>query len=512
MKQLSLNEQLNLIAKSSSGPDILLKELSSRFLRQHANQYEPVRELSFILYRSGRLVWAEQILQLCHQLNPLDLSILYCLADIYQHSFRQLEATYLYSNLPVTSNSLMSLAYHPYKQASDTRKLVRDLVSKSSSGSNLSPKTIPNILRIGFVSGDLCQHPVGLFLIPLVEEWYTYSAIEVYFYDNCPKHEWASEALQKCGQWRDISDISDQQAYKLIQDDSISVLIDLSGHTARNRLPLFCLRPCNVQISWLGYWSTTGLYDTFDAVFVDQDVVVPASPQEQSFVEPLKYFSPVRWCYRAVPWMPEIQLPPCLKNNYITFGCFNSSLKINSELLNAWSKILSSINDSKLFIKNYQLKDSQLCDYLYRYFINEGITKERIILQGPSVHAELLERYHEIDIALDTFPFNGGLTSCEALWMGLPLVTRCSFNHSSVMASRQGFSLLNTLGRPEWIASSSDEYINIACGLASNINNLSDIRINQRSAMASSQICNSKEFARNFLIALREVFKYVHNN
>ena len=169
------------------------------------------------------------------------------------------------------------------------------------------------------------------------------------------------------------------------------------------------------------------------------EVLVPKYSSSYSlFTEDIHYLPNSRWCYRPVPWMPPVPFqPPCLQTGYITFGSFNTSSKLNKNLLKCWAKILTNIPNSHLYLKNYQLEDSSLRQIILTLFNSYGIDSSRICLEGPSTHSDLLLAYSNVDIALDTFPFNGGLTSCEALWLGLPLVSLTLVDVAANMAARQ---------------------------------------------------------------------------
>ncbi len=174
---------------------------------------------------------------------------------------------------------------------------------------------------------------MGLFLWPLVEQLSQEPGLELVFHGNQPREDWLSEQLRRTGRWRVIRGLSDVEVAETIRADQFSILVDLSGHTAGNRLPVLLHRPAPVQWSWLGYWATTGLPNAVDAVLVDRHVVPAHSEEEQSFVEPLLFLPHSRWCYRPVPWMPALTEPPCLSRGWITFGCLNSSAKLHPELL-----------------------------------------------------------------------------------------------------------------------------------------------------------------------------------
>ncbi len=232
---------------------------------------------------------------------------------------------------------------------------------------------------------------------------------------------------------------------------------------------------------------------------VDRHVVPAHSEEEQSFVERLLVLPHSRWCYRPVPWMPELTEPPGLNRGWITFGCLNSSAKLHPELLSCWAELLQRVPGSRLLVKNYQLRDQGLQAAIHSQFQQCGVAPERLILQGPSVHVELLAVYAEIDVALDPFAFNGGLTSCEALWMGLPLVSLEGRNRSCVMAGHQGAALLREIGRGEWITQSQADYLELAERLAADPAELAPIRRSQRSAMRASALCNKQGLPKGSL-------------
>ena len=404
----------------------------------------------------------------------------------------------------------MALAYQYGENSFSARLLAEQWFSRIAS--NNKPKYVhgvsnPRSINVGFVSPDLCQHPVGLFLLPLVEQLSGLDHINLFFYDLKPRNDWLTLKLKKLGSVVDVHNLDDSKLANRIQNDHIAVLIDLAGHTAGNRLHIFQLRCAPVQLSWLGYWATTGIPDCFDGIISDHLSVPSDSPEECSFVEPILRLPHSRWCYQPVPWMPKTSLPPCLTNGFVTFGSFNSSPKINNVVFETWSTILHRVPDSRLYLKNYQFIDEELQQSALQNFNDLGISSERIILQGPSSHADLLAEYRSIDIALDTFPFNGGLTSCEALWLGLPLVSLLSVNTSAVMASRQGYSILEQIDRSDWCASSIDQYIDIAVNLSQDFSNLESIRLNQRPLMRKSSLCNSRLFSQDFMELIYSILR-----
>lgn len=474
-------------------------------LRRWANRPEALLDLGALLLDTGNLQQCEQLMLWCHQLAPQSPLPLFNLANVWLQTLRQEQAIDLYSLLHQSSNLLMAFGYLPGRQAAEARALAERWAAEISTGckpSTTPPQPSTGVRRIGFLSADLCQHPVGLFLWPLAEELAGRAGIELFFYDNSPRHDWLTERLKACGRWRQVTSLHDAALAAAIRADQLSTLIDLGGHTARSRLAVVLQRPTARQLSWLGYWATTGLTDALDGVLVDKWVVPPQSPEEQSFCEPVLRLPEGRWCYRPVPWMPEVVDPPCLHRGWITFGSFNTSSKLNDRLLRCWASVLHAVPNSRLLLKNYQLQDSGLQAQLKKRMASLGVNPQRLELQGPSFHAELLATYSQVDIALDPFPFNGGLTSCEALWLGLPLVTLAGNNQAAVMAARQGVALLSQIGREEWIADCEESYVAIAARLAASFQFLQHLRHTQRKSMLESSLCDATAFADGFLQTL----------
>lgn len=493
---------------AAQGNDLLLAACTHALLRRYGNHPDAVQDLTAALLQAGALSHCEALLHWCHQLQPQDPKPLRNLATIWLQTLRQPEALALYELLPPSAHQLMALAYQPGGSAAATRQLA-EVWAKAQITLNCPslPPSNEGPLRLGFLSADLCQHPVGLFLWPLVEELAQSDQVELFFYDNSPRSDWLTGHLQACGLWRMAHQLSDQQLADRIRADEVTVLIELSGHTGGSRLSVLQLQPAPLQLSWLGYWATTGLSTGVDAVLADPLVVPVGSPEAASFVEPVARLPHGRWCYRPVPWMPDPVPPPCLDRGWVTFGCFNTSAKLNQPLLRCWLHLLLIVPGSRLFIKNYQLKDHHLQHNLRSWFAQQGVEPERIQLEGPSVHADLLTAYSQVDIALDPFPFNGGLTSCEALWLGLPLVTLAGHDQAAVMAARQGMALLQQIGSSEWIASTEERYIAIAAALASDPSALASLRQSQRDRMRASSLCDSQAFALHFLQLIRELLR-----
>jgi predicted O-linked N-acetylglucosamine transferase (SPINDLY family) len=299
---------------------------------------------------------------------------------------------------------------------------------------------------------------------------------------------------------RDVSGLDDASLVRQIQQDAIDVLVDLSGHTAGSRLTVFAQRPAPVQVSWLGYFATTGL-DTIDAVLLDEVHAPPGT--ESQFVEKIIRLPHTRWCYRPVPFAPDVAPLPADTKGYITFGSFNNTAKYHDGVHTLWAQVLAAVPDSRLILKWRTFNDDALKTSVLAQYRALGISTDRIELRGPSFHEEVLRQYADIDIALDPFPFSGGLTSCEALWMGVPVVTW----PQSRVVSRQTASFLSVIGLQELIAKDADHYLQIAARLAADKDELRLIRQSMRARMQASPLMDLNGFTRSLEQALIDLYQ-----
>lgn len=354
-------------------------------------------------------------------------------------------------------------------------------------------------IRVGYVSGDLKFHPVCYHLRPVLAA-HDMREVEVYLYSTISfQDDMTRELADYSYQYRDISMLSDERAETVIRSDGIDILVDLSGHTAFNRLTLFERKPAPVQMSWIGYFNTTGL-KKIDYLISDPITIPPED--DALIVEKVLRLPDIRFCYAPPHATPDVAAPPVLKNGFITFGSFNKICKINEEVVRAWSKVLHAVSGSKLLLKWALLDDEVIRKRYIDAFAAHGIERERLILRPESYYMEMLKEYDDIDIALDTFPFNGGATTCDALWMGVPVITL----EGKTPISRQTKAFLYALGRPEWVAGSLDEFVQAAVQMAKDSAWLSAIRKCQRESMSASPLCDNLRFTRNLEQAYRMVW------
>lgn len=354
-------------------------------------------------------------------------------------------------------------------------------------------------LRVAFISGDLRQHPVAYFLENLIRN-IDLSKFELYAYVTDDREDLTTGRLKpNFSFWKSLMGVSDQAAAKLIHDDCIDVLFDLSGHTAGSRLPVFAYKPAPIQVSWLGYFATTGMKSV--DYFIADEVGVPASHQVH-FVEKVKYLPDTRLCFIAPSNQVEVSSLPALSNGYITFASFQNLAKAGSEVLKLWAEIMLAVPNSKLRWQSAGLKDDVLKNEILARFNKLGISAERLILIGAVPRLDYLKSHNEVDVILDTFPFPGGTTTCEALWMGVPTLTLAGDR----LISRQGASILTAAGLDDFVVNSKSDYLKKAIALSSDINRLAQLRNNLRIQVLASPLFDAKRFARNMEVAILEMW------
>ena len=294
--------------------------------------------------------------------------------------------------------------------------------------------------------------------------------------------------------------MSDDLVFQCIQEDQIDILVDLAGHSGKNRMKLFARKPAPIQVSYLGYPNTTGLaamdYRITDAI------ADPPGITDRYYTEKLIRLHEGFLCYHPSDGSPEILDPPCLENGYITFGSFNNRAKINSKMVALWSDLLLQVPDSRLILKSSLEMDRDARQELLSLFVKKGIAASRIEILSYLPFCEHLKQYQRVDIALDTFPYNGTTTSCEALWMGVPVLTLVGNTH----ASRVGASILSHLELTEWIVSSIDDYAKTTAMLANDIDNLKHLRRTLREKFQNSSLMDRKSFVLKLEAAFRRMW------
>ena len=425
--------------------------------------------------------------------------------DIFERLMRQPDG------LKYASNYLMTLQYSDRHDAAELHRKACALMAQAypaappaladAPGLPIAVATMPPLprhsgrLRVGLVSADLRAHPVGWFLKSVLPRLRPHLSLVAFA--NQYQHDPVTQELQaSVERWICIAGYSDEQVLQIIRSQQVDVLIDLSGHTAGHRLGVFARRAAPVQLSWLGYFATTGLAQ-MDHILLDSEHA-PAGCHDL-FSERVAWIEPIRMCFSPPAYAPAVQPPPCLDNGIVTFGSFNNTGKITQTTLDVWAAVLRAVPDSRLHLKWKNLIEPALKKELRQQFSQRGVSPSRLILFGASSHQAMLEEYGDIDIALDTFPFSGGTTTCEALWMGVPVVTL----RGDRPVARQSAAMLRAIGLAELAADTPEQLADLCAGLAADRQRLSTLRQQMRSRMQASALFDAEQFAQAFLGCLR---------
>ena len=366
-----------------------------------------------------------------------------------------------------------------------------------------NPIDVGRKLRVGFVSGDLSDHPVGCFVegvFGALKSQFS-DRLELIAYPSRTRDDFLSRRLQICcHEWHPVAGLSDKALAQKIQSDRIDILIDLSGHTAHNRLMMFAWKPAPVQATWLGYLATTGLTE-MDYLIADE-WTLPATGDEQ-FTEKIWRIPNSYLCFTPPGQIIDVAALPALANGYVTFGSFNNLSKMNDSVVALWARVLNAIPNSRLFLKSTQLSEISIRNRVIESFRAHGIDSNRLVLRTFVPREQYLTPYNEVDIALDPSPYPGITTSVESLWMGVPVLTLAGKS----FLSRQGVGLLMNAGLPEWVASDPDDYVSRAVSHASNLPRLATLRAGLRQQVLASPIFDAPRFASHFEAALRGMWR-----
>jgi predicted O-linked N-acetylglucosamine transferase (SPINDLY family) len=353
-------------------------------------------------------------------------------------------------------------------------------------------------LRVGYSSPDFCRHPVASFLEPIIEQ-HDPDQFQVYCYAEGHDSDSVTERFQaRAHAWRRTAGLSDQQVADRIRADGIDLLIDLAGHTANNRLPVFGRKPAPVQITYLGYPNTSGL-TTIDYRLTDAIADPPDEPV--CHTEELVRL-PRGFCYKPPDYSPEVGSIPALGSGRITFGSTHHLAKLNGRVLDLWCDLLKALPSARLLLVRHTLRGS-VRDHFHQQLARRGIEPERFELRGIERNAKYLEHYGAIDITLDAFPWSGHTTACESLWMGVPVITL----YGERCAGRMAASALTGLGLTDWIADSRERFIEIGKRAASDLEGLARLRSDLRARMAASALCDAKSFTGSLEKTYRDLWR-----
>lgn len=354
-------------------------------------------------------------------------------------------------------------------------------------------------LRIGYVSGDFSYHVVALFMLPVLERR-DRAAIEVFCYSTSERvDEYTRQLMAHADAWRPCAGLPDAQLADAIHADCIDILVDLAGHSGEPQLRVFAQKPAPVQATWLGYLNTTGM--TRMDYRISDRYADPPGLTEARHTEKLARLPHSQWCYRPFMSAASAAAPPCASNGFFTFGSFNQAVKLSHASRGSWAQILSRVPGSRLVVLGVPAGRAQ--DRLAADFAAAGIDAARIRLVPYASLQDYFGWYNRVDIALDTTPYSGGTTTCDALWMGVPVLTA----PGERPGSRSAASILATAGLPDWIASSGAEYVERAVEFSQNQEVLANLRATLRPRMQASPLMDEEGFTRNLENLYRQMWR-----
>ncbi|HBG26631.1 MAG: hypothetical protein A2Y10_04670 [Planctomycetes bacterium GWF2_41_51] len=353
-------------------------------------------------------------------------------------------------------------------------------------------------LRIGYISPDFRHHSVGYIFDKLLTE-HNRINFEIYGYANVEMPDSLTPKFMKMfHKYRNVYGVNDDAVARVIREDEIDILIDLAGHTVNNRLLVLARKPAPVQVTYLGYFDTTGMPQV-DYIITDE--LLNPNETQRYYTEKLAYL-PGGVCFYHPHIDLEISPAPIVKNGYPTFGVFTNNLRFNSKLLQTWAEILKSVSTSRLLIGFDGGSDPAVQATFLRDFEKFGVSKERIKFSGRKVYEEYMKQYETIDIALDTFPENGGSTMCDSLYMGVPFISK----YGSHMNERAALTILSRIGFNDYAVPTIPQYIAKAAELAKNKDKIVELRASLRKKMTNSPLCDSKRLAEEVESAYRKMW------
>lgn len=473
------------------------------------NYVEAYSNLGVLAARQRRLADAERYYRKALELKPGYITAMGNLGSLLANLGRGDEGSAIlrqltgsgHGELWVTSNLLFNMTHDesvdPQQLFEEHRKFGRQVekeVAEYLPHNNIAESE--KRLRIGFVSGDFGDHPVMLFIEPV---WRHLSKQEfaIYAYSNRAKEDDKTQILRSHVEgWRNVTGLSDRSLAKMIQEDGIDILVDLSGHTAGNRLTLFAMKPAPIQVSWVGYPATTGL-QAMDYYLVDK-YCAPAGLLDDQFVEKLVRL-PVAWAFQPIGSAP-LGIPPALYKGIFTFGSFNRVSKLSDRAIRLWSRVLQAVPAARMLLGG--VEDVEVEQRLVARFAANGVGLERLVFHPRVAFEEYLKLHNEVDLLLDAIPYTGGTTTNHGLWMGVPTLTLAG----ATLPGRQGAALMNYVGLPEFVADSEDDFIAKAVAWSRDIPELTVIRAGMRVRIGNSDLRAPRRIARGLEEALREMW------
>jgi predicted O-linked N-acetylglucosamine transferase (SPINDLY family) len=483
-------------------------------LQNNPGHVQALNEMANLFVRNSRFEEALNYFECALKLSPDDVNVLCNLGSLYigmgwpekaEDMFRHgLEVDPHFA--PLHQNMLLGLVYAPHRTPQqfyeDSRAFGRDIADPlRRTRMRAVDKAPERRLRIGYVSGDFRKHSVNYFAESLIAN-HDHEQYELFAYFNMMKGDDVTERMRGYfDHWRDIYRMGDDEVADLIEADGIDILVDLSGHTDGNRLKVFARKPAPVQVTWLGFPATTGM-KAMDYRITDK-YAEPPGVSDNLNVEKLWRLPHIFYCYGGGQKEVEvIDHPPFEDNGYITFGCFNNFAKVTDEVLQTWSRIMQRVPDSRLLLEIAGIDGPAVQDVVKGRLVRAGLPGDRIILKLRKSENQFV-LYNRIDIALDPFPCNGGTTSMDTLWMGVPFITLAGQH----FVSRMGVTILTNAGLPQLIADSPDDYIAKAVALAQDRDGLKALRHGLRERFIASPVMDGPLFTKDMEDAYRGMWR-----
>lgn len=400
------------------------------------------------------------------------------------------------------SNALFAMHFSPRYSPQDIADAHRQWADQheapllSQALPPLAPLAHGQRLRVGMISADLRGHPVADFLQPLVQHWPS-EALDLYLYSASTAHDEVSRWFaNRCNVWREVAGLSDKALAEQVRQDGIHILFELTGHTAHHRLLTFAYRPAPVQVNWLGYFDTTGMRSVD---YILSDVVCVQEGEEGRYSEKVVRLPDDFLCYRPPADAPPVASLPAAHRSGVTFGSQNQVVKVRPEVVATWAAIVNGVPGSRLLLAGKAFNDESTRRDYTEQFVRAGLAPNRLELRPGNSKLGVLAAYGDIDIALDPFPCAGGTTTCEALWMGVPVVSL----FGERFAGRHSAAHLRAVGLGGLVARDLDSYRQLAISLAADLEGLATLRHGLRERMKASPLCDGARFSKHFVEALR---------
>ena len=379
-------------------------------------------------------------------------------------------------------------------------RVLKKVPKKERGGYQVTPDP-DRVLRVGYISPDFCDHQVADFVEPILSR-HDPGKVSVICYANVPEEDAVTERFRACASlWRDVSRSTDREVAEMVRADRIDILVDLAGHTRGSRLTALAHRPAPVQATYIGYPCTTGLPDV-DYRFTDQWADPPGF--EDHYTEELVRLDAGFCAYRPPDNAPDVSLAPVQKNGYLTFGCLLPLVKLNAPTARLWAGVLNAVPDARLLVFRDSLALPEMRERFRQRLADNGVPVERVDLVGePVQNKSHLKVYGQIDLVLDNIPYGGHTTTCEALWMGVPVLTLAGER----FIGRMGASLLTGIGLAELVCDTEKNYVTRASALAGDPERLASLRSGMRERMRNSPLIDGEAVTRSLEKAYREIWR-----